>query len=148
MSKNFLYKAIAALVLVFAAVLYILSVAVPDTFGFFNLSWAGMVLCTGWGAILLIQGIFKKNVPLIKKFKIVGGSALLIVAVVCAVTAVLLPKELVMPIVAIILAVAVMLGVLATGGKGWDEGDNQKAGYQNYFERKKEEEKQQKNEDK
>ncbi len=142
MSKNFLYKTLGAVVLVLAAVLYLLSVIIPENFGFFNLAWAGMILCAGWGLILLVQGIFQKNVTVIKKFKIISGAGLLIVAVVCAVTAALMPSELVIPIVAIVLAAAVMLGLLATGGKGWDEGDNQAVGYKNYFERKKEQEKQ------
>ena len=144
MSKSFLFKALGALILVAAAVLYLLSVLIPESFGFFNLSWAGLILCGGWGVLLLIQGIFQKNAPLIKKFKIVGGAALLVAAAVCAVYAALMPGEIIMPIVAIVLAAAVLLGVLATGGKSWDEGDNEKVGYKNYFERKKEEEQQDK----
>ena len=34
-----------------------------------------------------------------------------------------------------------VLGILITGGKKWDEGDNHKAGYKNYYQRKEEEEK-------
>ena len=39
------------------------------------------------------------------------------------------------------LCAGIVLGVLVTGGKKWDEGDNQKVGYKTYRERKAEEEK-------
>lgn len=146
MSKKFLFNAIGALVLVLAAVMYLLSVVIPENFGFFNLAWAGLILCAGWGVLLLIQGIFTRNSPVVKKFYIIGGVVLLIAGVVCAVYAALMPEELVVPIIAVVLAGAVLLGVIATGGKSWDGGDNEQVGYKTYAERKKEEEKQ--NEDK
>lgn len=93
MSKKFLFNAIGALVLVLAAVMYLLSVVIPENFGFFNLAWAGLILCAGWGVLLLIQGIFTRNSPVVKKFYIIGGVVLLIAGVVCAVYAALMPEE-------------------------------------------------------
>ena len=55
-------------------------------------------------------------------------------------------NELVLPIIAIIVTVALLIGVIATGGKSSDTGDNQKAGYKNYYQRKAEEEKKNKEE--
>lgn len=146
MSRNLIYKILGALVVVAAAVLWILSLTVPETFGFFSLAWAGVLLCGGIGVIFLLNGIFQKNITTIKKLKIWFGVALLVCAVLCLVSAITIPKNLVIPIIAVIVAVGFMITILATAGKKWDEGDNHKVGYKNYFERKKEEEKQ--NEDK
>ena len=142
MSRNLIYKILGALVVVAAAVLWILSLTVPETFGFFSLAWAGVLLCGGIGVIFLLNGIFQKNITTIKKLKIWFGVALLVCAVLCLVSAVTIPENLVIPIIAVIVAVGFMITILATAGKKWDEGDNHKVGYKNYFERKKEEEKQ------
>ncbi len=142
MSRNLIYKLLGALVVVAAAVLWILSLTVPETFGFFSLAWAGVLLCGGIGVIFLLNGIFQKNITTIKKLKIWFGVALLVCAVLCLVSAITIPENLVIPIIAVIVAVGFMITILATAGKKWDEGDNHKVGYKNYFERKKEEEKQ------
>ena len=142
MSRNLIYKILGALVVVAAAVLWILSLTVPETFGFFSLAWAGVLLCSGIGVIFLLNGIFQKNITTIKKLKIWFGVALLVCAVLCLVSAITIPENLVIPIIAVIVAVGFMITILATAGKKWDEGDNHKVGYKNYFERKKEEEKQ------
>lgn len=142
MSRNLIYKLLGALVVVAAAVLWILSLTVPETFGFFSLAWAGVLLCGGIGVIFLLNGIFQKNITTIKKLKIWFGVALLVCAVLCLVSAIAIPDSLVIPIIAVIVAIGFIITILATGGKKWDEGDNHKAGYKNYFERKKEEEKQ------
>lgn len=141
MNRKFLTRSLYAIALVVAAVLYLLSVCVPDKFGFFNLAWAGLVVAGIWGVTMLLDGIFERNVPVVKRFKIFGGAILLIGGVVCAVFACLLPENLVAPIIVLVLAVAVLLGIFATGGKKWDEGDNQKVGYENYHQRKAREEK-------
>lgn len=142
MSRNLIYKLLGALVVVAAAVLWILSLTVPEAFGFFSLAWAGVLLCGGIGVIFLLNGIFQKNITTIKKLKIWFGVALLVCAVLCLVSAITIPENLVIPIIAVIVAVGFMITILATAGKKWDEGDNHKVGYKNYFERKKEEEKQ------
>ena len=142
MSRNLIYKILGALVVVAAAVLWILSLTVPETFGFFSLAWAGVLLCGGIGVIFLLNGIFQKNITTIKKLKIWFGVALLVCAVLCLVSAITIPENLVIPIIAVIVAVGFMITILATAGKKWDEGDNHKVGYKNYFKRKKEEEKQ------
>ncbi|MBQ7977871.1 MAG: hypothetical protein IJ301_04735 [Clostridia bacterium] len=143
MSKNMLYKLLGALVVLAAVVLWLLGVLMPESFGFFNLAWAGVLLCGGLGVIMLIQGLFQKNISTIKKLKIWFGAGLLIGALLCLVSAIALPGSIILPIIAIILAFGLVLTIFATGGARWDEGDNGKAGYKNYHERKAEEEKQQ-----
>ena len=142
MSRNLIYKLLGGLVVLAAAVLWILSLTVPETFGFFSLAWAGVLLCGGIGLIFLLNGIFQQNISTIKKLKIWFGVGLLVGALLCLVSAIAIPDSLVIPIIAVIVAVGFIITILATGGKKWDEGDNHKAGYKNYFERKKEEEKQ------
>lgn len=141
MGRNMLYKLLGALIVLVAAVLWILSLTVPETFGFFSLAWAGVIICGGLGLIMLLQGCFQKNVSTIKKLKIWFGIALLVCAILCLVSELVIKDSLVIPIIAIVVAVGLVITVLATGGKKWDEGDNHKAGYKNYYERKAEEEK-------
>ena len=50
-------------------------------------------------------------------------------------------QNLVIPIIAVVVTVALLLGFVAVGGKKWDQGDNQNVGYKNYYQRKAEEEK-------
>ncbi len=144
MSRNMLYKLLGALIVLVAAVLWLLSVVVPESFGFFNLAWAGVIICGGLGLIMLLQGSFQQNVSTIKKLKIWFGVALLICAIACLVSAIAIPSSIVLPIIAIVVAFGLVITIFATGGAKWDEGDNHKVGYKNYHERKAEEEKQNK----
>ncbi len=148
MSRNMLYKLLGALLVLVAAVFWLLSIVLPDTFGFFSLAWAGVIICGGLGIIMLVQGLIQKNITTIKKSKIWFGVILIICAIMCLVSAIALPKNLVLPIIAIVVAFGLVITIFATGGKKWDEGDNHNVGYKNYFERKAEEEKQEKQEKK
>ena len=131
MSRKFFVKFLVVLAFLAAAVLWLLSVLVPDTFGFFNLNWAVALFAGVGGLAFLFNGFAEKNSVTLKKMNIILGACLLVIAAVCIAFALALPKNLVWPIIAVILA--------AAGGKKWDEGDNHKAGYKNYYERKKEE---------
>lgn len=139
-SKNFMFKLLVCGIILVAAILWLLSVTV-EAFSFFNLSWACVILAGGVGLAFILRGVFQKDLGTIKKFYIWFGAGLLIVALFALISAIAVPENIVLPIIAIILAAALMLGMVATGGKKWDEGDNQAAGYKNYHERKKEEEK-------
>ena len=63
-----------------------------------------------------------------------------VIAAISVIFALALPKSYIWPIIAVIIALAGVLSVLSTGGKKWDEGDNQKVGYKDYRTRKAEEE--------
>ena len=139
MSRKFFVKFLVVLAFLAAAVLWLLSVLVPDTFGFFNLNWAVALFAGVGGLAFLFNGFAEKNSVTLKKMNIILGACLLVIAAVCIAFALALPKNLVWPIIAVILAAALVIGLFATGGKKWDEGDNHKAGYKNYYERKKEE---------
>ena len=144
MSKKMLLRLLAVASFLVAAVLWLLSVLMEEQFGWFNLSWAVVVLAGVNGVALLLSAVFTKGVVPLKKMYLFASAALLIVAGVSIAFAIALPKNLIWPIIAVILAVMLVLGVLVTGGKKWDEGDNQKAGYKNYRQRKAKEEKENK----
>ena len=76
------------------------------------------------------------------------GAALIVVAGVSVAFALALPESYIWPIIAVILTAAALLSLLATGGKKWDEGDNQRMGYKDYRTRKAEEEKRRAEEEK
>ena len=147
MSKKFFVRLLVGIAFLVAAVLYLLSVVLPDTFGFFSLAWAGL-LFTGVGAIaFLLYGFTVKNSVTLKKLYLILGGIFLVLAVLCLVSALALPKNWILPMILVIAALVALFCVLATGGKNWDEGDNQKMGYKNYYQRKAEEEKNKKEDD-
>lgn len=140
MSKNFFTKFIISLSWLVAAVLWLLSVILPEKFGFFNLNWSIVIICGVNGAALLLRGLFAKKTGALKKSDVFWGAFFLVIAAISVIFALKLPKSYVWPVIAVIVAAAGVLSVFATKGKKWDEGDNQKAGYKDYRARKKEEE--------
>lgn len=147
MSKNLLTKLLIGLAVLAAAVLWLLSVLLPETFGFFNLNWAVVIVCGVSGLALVLRGLFSRKTGILKKSDIFIGAILLILAGVSVAFALALPKTIIWPIIAVVLAAAALLSVLAVGGKKWDEGDNHQVGYKTYRERKAEEEKRSEKED-
>lgn len=141
MSKNFLFKLLIGLIILAGPVLWLLSLIIPDTFGWFNLSYAVALVSGGVGVLLLLKGVFKKDNVIFKKANIWLGMGLLVVTLFSIASAIALPDNWILPIVCIMAALAIVLGIIGTGGKKWDTADNQKAGYKNYHQRKAEEEK-------
>lgn len=147
MSKNFFTKFIISLSWLAAAVLWLLSVILPEKFGFFNLNWSVVIICGVNGAVLLLRGLFAKKTGVLKKSDVFWGAAFLIIAAISVIFALKLPKSYIWPVIAVIVAAAGVLSVFATKGKKWDDGDNQKAGYKDYRARKKEENRTEEKED-
>lgn len=141
MSKKMFTRVLIALSFLVAAVFFLLSELMPETFGGFNLAWAGVIFAGISGLALLFSAIGTKNSTALKKMQILLSAVLLVVAAVCLISALAVPENLVLPIILVILAAMLVIGLLITGGKKWDEGDNHKAGYKNYYQRKAEEEK-------
>lgn len=144
MSKNFLFKLLIGLIILAGPVLWLLSLIIPDTFGWFNLSYAVALVSGGVGLLLLLKGVFKKDNIVFKKANIWLGMGLLVVTLLSIASAIALPDNWILPIICVMAALAIVLGIIGTGGKKWDTADNQKAGYKNYHQRKAEEEKQNK----
>lgn len=141
MSKNILIKLLVALAFLAAAVFFFLSVLEVEPFTEFSASWAGVIFAGVSGLALLFSAIGTKNSTQLKKMKLFFSAALLVVALVCLIFALALPENWILPLILILVGVMLVLGVLITGGKKWDTGDNQKVGYKNYYQRKAEEEK-------
>ena len=141
MSKKILVRLLVALSFLAAAVFFFLSVLEVEPFTEFSASWAGVIFAGVSGIALLFNAIGTKNSVTLKKLNVALSAVLLAVALVCLVSALALPQNWILPLILILVGVMLVLGILITGGKKWDEGDNHKAGYKNYYQRKEEEEK-------
>ena len=147
MSKKLFVRLLVALSCLAAAVFFFLSVLEVEPFTEFSASWAGVIFAGVSGLALLFSAIGTKNSTQLKKMQIFLSAGLLVVALVCLIFALALPEDWILPLIFILLGVMLVLSVLITGGKKWDEGDNHKVGYKNYYQRKAEEEKNKKDED-
>ena len=141
MSKGFLFKLLVSLIILAAPVLWLLSLVIPETFGWFNLSYAIAMVSLGVGLLLILRGVFKRDNVLFKKANIWFGIGLLVVTLFSVASAIALPQNWIIPIICILVGAGLVLGILATGGKKWDTADNEKVGYKNYHQRKAEEDK-------
>lgn len=141
MSKKILVRLLVALSFLVAAVFFFLSVLEVEPFTEFSASWAGVIFAGVSGIALLFNAIGTKNSVTLKKLNVALSAVLLAVALVCLVSALALPQNWILPLILILVGVMLVLGILITGGKKWDEGDNHKVGYKNYYQRKAEEEK-------
>jgi len=113
-----------------------------NMFSWYSLAWAATIFSGVVGAKFLLDGIFMGSKGVIsRKFLILLGTVCLVFAFICLTSAIVIPENLVMPIIAIAIAVAIFLGILVTGARKWDGADNQNIGYKNYHQRKAEEEK-------
>ena len=148
MSKTFLFKMLLAGVFLVAAVLWLLSLVMEETFGFFNLSWAVFIISGTWSIAFILNGLFSKTVGTFKKLYIMMGAGLAVIALFAVINIFVIEDAYIVPIICIIVAAAFLLSIIAVGGKKWDQGDNKNVGYKNYHQRKAAEEKQKKrNED-
>ena len=147
MSKKILVRLLVALSFLVAAVFFFLSVLEVEPFTEFSASWAGVIFAGVSGIALLFNAIGTKNSVTLKKLNVALSAVLLAVALVCLVSALALPQNWILPLILILVGVMLVLGILITGGKKGDEGDNHKAGYKNYYQRKEEEEKAKKKEE-
>lgn len=139
MSKNLLTKLLIATAWLIAAVLWLLSLVLPEAFGFFNLNWALVVICGTSGIALILRGILTRKSGVLRNLDLFVGAILLAAAGASVVFALKLPDSYVWPIIAVVITAAGLAGVLITGRGKWDEGDNHKAGYKDYRTRKAEE---------
>jgi lysylphosphatidylglycerol synthetase-like protein (DUF2156 family) len=140
MSKSFLFKLLLILSLAAAAVLWILSVALPDTFGGLPIGmWAIVIVAGGWGVTFVLRALFSKTSALpvtLKRLWVIMGFVLIVIAVLTLVNIFAWDNKLILPIIAIAGVAALLIMLFATGGKKWDEGDNKKVGYEDYRTRK------------
>jgi len=139
MKKGSMFKFIILGATLVAAVLFLLSLVLPDTFGFFTLGWAGFIVALAGGLACLVRGFASKSpLPIAKKFVVYFAVALFVLAGFLLINelAINVENEWIIPGIVVVVIAALLLGFLATGGKKWDTADNKKAGYENYEQRK------------
>ena len=152
MDKRILSRIFLPLVLVILAALWLADVLVakyyPDNnvLAWYSLSWATTIFLAAAGVKYLLSGIFMtSNGVIARRLTIIAGSVILVLALICLTSAIAIPDNIVAPIIAIIATAGIFIALLVTGGRKWDAGDNQRVGYKNYYQRKAEEEKAEKN---
>ncbi len=138
MKKRHLFTIINLSALVFALLLWVISVADPDLMKGFDFAWAAFIATAIWGVSFTVRVFFETDIMLKKSWTILAG-VFYLTAAGALIGALALEGKLILPILCLTAAVAVLVGSLVLGGKKWDEGDNQKPEYKNYYERKEEE---------
>jgi hypothetical protein len=133
---KFIFKAIDIFALVLGCFLWLMSEVAKDSFAWFNFAFAVVVICGLWGVSSIIQGAIFKEKTVIKKARLIIGGIFLVVSAGSLIWAINMPGNIVLPIICLIIALAIFAGLFISGGKKWDEADNQKEGYKNYYERK------------
>lgn len=137
MDKKFLLRLIVPTVLVVVAVLCFLMVlpATATYFAWFSWAWAVCMLTAALGLRYVLAGVLAGGNVVLRRTSILFGALFGVIAVFCLVWAIALPQNWVAPLIAIIITAALLIGVVVTGGRKWDAGDNQKVGYKTYRER-------------
>ena len=151
MSKKFLFVFVIALAFLAAAVLWLLSAVPADNpvLADFKPQWAIVIVAGVCAVAFIFRAFFEKSalVPM-KKLYVIIGAGLIVVCVFMVISIYAWQTDkIIAPIIGVIAALALVLMVLASGGKKWDQADNKNVGYKNYHQRKAEEEEQRKKEE-
>lgn len=148
MDKRFFSRILLPLALVVVVALWLVQVILEefapdqaDVMAWYSLSWAATIFLGIAGVKYLLDGILMRSKGVIaRKLNIIAGAVILVLAFICLTSAIAIPHNIIAPIIAMILAAAIFIGILVTGARKWDAGDNQSVGYKNYHQRKAEEE--------
>ncbi len=138
MQKRRLFTIINLAGLVFALLLWVISLAAEDALLGFDFAWAAFIATAIWGVSFTVRVFFEKDVVLKKSWAILA-CVFYLAAAGSLIGALALEGKLVLPILCLAAAAAALISSIVLGGKKWDEGDNQKPDYKNYYERKEEE---------
>ena len=138
-NSRFIFKAVDIFALVLGGLIWLLSALMPDTFGWFNFASAVALVCGIWGVSFVLQGWILKETTIMKRSLVIIGGIFLIASAVSLIWAINMPGNIVLPLICFIVALVLFAGTFITGGKKWDEADNQKEGYKTYRERMEEE---------
>ena len=121
MSKKFMFRFALGLVAVVVAVMWLLSVipGTKDAMGWFTLGWAITIIAGVFGLAFIFRGLFGKSAGPLKKLNIYFGAGFVLVAVLSMIGELAIEdkQNLVIPIIAVVVTVALLLGFVAVGGK-------------------------------
>lgn len=141
MSRSFLPKLMVLVAALAAIVFWIIVLVKPEVFGDFKVSYVIAALVAIIGLYFMLKAIQQKDTMSKRAYMMLCIPCLLgAVAIIIAAT-IGLKDKIALPILLAALVVGFILSLCVTGGKKWDEGDNHQAGYKNYYQRKAEEEK-------
>ena len=135
-NTKFIFSALNGLALVVGCLFWLLSVVAKDNFGWFNLAFAVTIICGVWGISFILQAVVLKESTTVKRSRTIVGAIFLIIAVLSLVWAIAMPTDIVIPLICLVVSIVVFATTFITGGKKWDEADNEKEGYKTYAERK------------
>ncbi len=136
--KKLVFKLVPALVSIVMISLWISSI-VSDN-GLFNFGHVAGAILISFGLAELIYGLITKNDIMMHKTRIILGSLYSVLGVVALIFAFTTPKNLILPIIMLAVAVVAVIAIIFSNGKGkWDKGDNEDPNYKTYFERQAEE---------
>ena len=147
-SVKFIFKALDIFALVFACLLWLVSEVAKDAFGWFNFAFAVVIVCGLWGISFILQGAIFKERAVVQRSRLIVGGLFLAISAGSLIWAINLPGNIVLPLVCFVVALALFAALFISGGKKWDEADNEKEGYKNYYERKAEQESKEESNDK
>ncbi|MDR1697981.1 MAG: hypothetical protein LBR37_03670 [Erysipelotrichaceae bacterium] len=146
MSKSFLKKFVYLLILLVVLIFVILNLAGVAAFSWFTPVLAIAVLASGFGLVLVCTAFSKQYLLTTRKIRAFIGGALLLLGILYIIMF-FTPlvdydwAKIFWPVLGVVLVLVLMICLFVSGGKKWDAGDNQKAGYKNYHQRKAEAEK-------
>ncbi len=135
MNKRLIFRVVNLIAVVLAAILWVISAVDAEALGGFNFGWAAFIITGVWAISYTVRACTEKDVVMRKTWLILAVT-FYITAAGSLIGALAMPSKLVLPIICLVAAVAVLIGTLVLGGKKWDEGDNEKPDYKNYYERK------------
>lgn len=139
MNRKIIFSAVNVGGLLIASLLWLLSVVAPDAFGWYNFSFAIAVVFAIWGASFIVKGVTGDDSVATKKANVLFGAILAVIALIALPFAIAIPTNVIPPLVCVTVALIAFISIIATAGKKWDAGDNEKPGYKNYYERKNDE---------
>ena len=134
-NTKFIFSALNGLALVVGCLFWLLSVVAKDVFGWFNLAFAVTIICGVWGISFILQAVVLKESTTVKRSRVIVGAIFLVIAVVSLVWAITMPTDIILPLICLVVSIVIFATTFITGGKKWDEADNEKEGYKTYSER-------------
>ena len=134
-NAKFIFNVVNVFGLVLGCLFWLLSAVAPDTFGWFNFASAVTLICGIWGLSFILQGAITKEDTVMKRSRVIIGALFLIISAISLIWSISLPGEIVLPLVCFVVSLVLFASIFITGGKKWDEADNQKEGYKTYRER-------------